>query len=234
MRRPVSILLLLAAPPLLVLTAFKLTGGFSTKQAEKQAPPPAALDLPTTTVKRGEVRFTVNARGELQGSNSEMLVAPMTGARELIITSLRQPGELVDKGDLVVQFDTTEQEFALAEAEADLAEAEQQVAQAEAEAAAKQEETNASLAQAQADLKLAELEARRNPLVAAIVARQNDLAVVMLRGDHACERTAQGQPVAGNEFLRALHKCEPRVRPNLLVQIDPDLRAEQRLRALER
>jgi len=177
MNRPAWALVFLAVPALAALTALKLTGGFSFSKPEKQTAPPAALDLPTTIVKRGQVRFTVNARGELQGSNSEMLVAPMTGARELIITSLRQPGELVDRGDLVVQFDTTEQEFALTEAEADLAEAEQQVAQAEAEAAAKDEETRASLLQAKADLKLAELEARRNPLVAAIVARQNNLAV---------------------------------------------------------
>jgi multidrug efflux pump subunit AcrA (membrane-fusion protein) len=177
MTRPLWFLVLLAVPAVAALTAFQLTGGFSFTKPEKQAAPPSTLDLPTTTVKRGQVRFIVNARGELQGSNSEMLVAPMTGARELIITSLRQPGELVDKGDLVVQFDTTEQEFALSEAEADLAEAEQQVAQAEAEAAAKEEETRASLLQAKADFKLAELEARRNPLVAAIVARQNNLAV---------------------------------------------------------
>lgn len=143
----------------------------------------APLNLPSTTVKRGEVQFTVSARGELQGSNSEMMVAPMTGARELIITYLREPGELVKKGDTVVEFDTTEQEFALAEAEADLAEAGQQVAQAEAETAAKEEETRALLLQAKSDLKVAELEARKNPLLAAILARQNTLAVEAAR-DH--------------------------------------------------
>ncbi|HEY3440499.1 MAG TPA: HlyD family efflux transporter periplasmic adaptor subunit [Paludibaculum sp.] len=144
---------------------------------EKAAPASATFDLPVTMVKRGDVAFTVSAKGELQGSNSEMMIGPMTGARELIITTLRQPGELVNPGDVVAAFDTTEQEFALAEAEADLAEADQQVAQAEAEAAAKEEETQESLAQARSDLKLAELEARKNPLLAQIIARQNTLAV---------------------------------------------------------
>lgn len=137
----------------------------------------ASFDLPVTTVKRGDVALTVSARGELQGSNSEMLMAPMTGARELTLTALRTPGELVEAGDVVAAFDTTEQEFAQAEAEADLAEAEQQVAQAEADAAAKEEETQASLSQARSDLKIAELEARKNPLLAQIIARQNTLAV---------------------------------------------------------
>jgi multidrug efflux pump subunit AcrA (membrane-fusion protein) len=142
---------------------------------------PAAMTLPCTTVKRGEVRVAVTARGELQGGNSEMLGAPMIGARELVITYLRQPGELVDAGDVVAEFDTTEQEFALQEAEADLAEAEQQVLQAQAETQAKEEETRAQHRQAEADVRLAELEARKNPLVAAIVARQNTLGVEAAR-----------------------------------------------------
>ena len=137
----------------------------------------AASSLPTTRVQRGEVVVTVAARGELQGGNSEMLNAPMTGARELIITYLRQPGELVNPGDVVVEFDTTDQDFALQEAEADLAEAEEQVLLAQSETLAKEEETRAALILAKGELKLAELEARKNPLVASIVARQNTLAV---------------------------------------------------------
>ncbi len=147
----------------------------------RAAATPVTFDLPVTIVKRGEVRFTVSARGNLQGSNSEMLLAPMTGARELTITELRQAGELVQPGDVVARFDTTDQEFALAEAEADVAEADQQVVQAQAEAAAKQEETRASLEQARSDLKLAELETRKNPLLSAIVARQNTLALEAAR-----------------------------------------------------
>lgn len=133
--------------------------------------------LPTTTVKRGEVRVDVSARGELQGGNSEMLSAPMTGGRELVITSLRKAGELVQAGDVVVEFDKTEQEYALKEAEADLAEAEQQVLQAQAESQAREEEAQYALLQAQTDVKVSELEVRKNPLVAAITARQNTLAL---------------------------------------------------------
>lgn len=165
----------LAALAGVVLTAaLAVWGAFEWR---KSPPRPAASALPVTLVKRGDVTVTVTARGQLQGGNSEMLNAPMTGARELIITSLRQPGEMVQAGDVVVAFDTTEQEFALQEAEADLAEAGQQVVQAQAETQAKEEETRALLLKAKADLQVAELEARKNPLLASIVARQNDLAV---------------------------------------------------------
>jgi HlyD family secretion protein len=134
-------------------------------------------DVPVTTVKKSDVTITVSAKAELQGGKSEMLSAPMMGGSQLILTALSGSGDLVKDGDVVAQFDTTEQEFKLKEAEADLAEAEEQVIQAQADSQAKDEEAQYELAQAKADLRQAELEARRNPLLAAITARQNTLAV---------------------------------------------------------
>ena len=101
----------------------------------------SAPTIPATTVKKGDVTFTISANGELVGGNTQMLTVPMTGGQPSAITILRQNGEMVQAGDTVVQFDTTEQEFRLREAEADLAEAEQQIIQAKAEAEAKEEET---------------------------------------------------------------------------------------------
>lgn len=167
---------LLASAALLPAAFFAWTGLRWTQAAAS-----AGTSLPTTRVKRGDVTITVTARGELQGGNSEMLAAPMVGANEMAITYLRTPGELVKEGDPVVQFDTTEQEFKLKEAEADLAEAEQQVIQAKADNDAKEEETRYALLDARAQVKLAELECRRNPLLAAIVAKQNTLALEAAR-----------------------------------------------------
>ena len=143
----------------------------------KATAPATALELPTTRVKKGRVTLTVACRGELQGGNSEMLTAPMIGGADMAITSLREPGELVEPGDVVVQFDTTEQEFRLKEAEADLAEAQQQVIKAEADSESTEEESRFAMLNAQADVQLAQIEVRRNPLIASITARQNDLAL---------------------------------------------------------
>jgi RND family efflux transporter MFP subunit len=137
--------------------------------------------VPEAPVRRGDVSFSITAQGQLQGGNSQMLTAPMTGSSQLILTSLSRPGELVKKGDTVAQFDTMEETYKLREAEADLAEARQQVIQATNEALAREEELNYELLSARSDLKQAELEALRNPLVAAITARQNDLAVEAAR-----------------------------------------------------
>ena len=84
---------------------------------------------------------------------------------------------MVKEGDVVVQFDTTEQEFRLREAEADLAEAEQQIIQAQAEAEAKEEETRYALIQAQVDAKIAAVDMRRNEILPRLVARQNEIAL---------------------------------------------------------
>ena len=139
--------------------------------------PASAAFTPTTRVRRGDVTFTVYANGSLQGGNSKMVVAPMTGNNSLTITELGKSGDQVHEGDVVARFDTTEETYKLREAEADMEEAEQQVIQAEAEAAAKEEELANELITARGTLSDAELEARRNPLLAAIAARQNELAV---------------------------------------------------------
>jgi len=139
--------------------------------------PDASAVTPSTKVRRGNVTFTINANGALQGGNSKMVTAPMIGSQSLVITELADSGELVKKDDVVLRFDSTDETYKMREAEADLQETEEQVVQAQAEAEAKQEELNYDLVKARGDLRDAELEARRNPLLAAIVARQNDLAL---------------------------------------------------------
>lgn len=163
----------------LVLLVLAAGGGAALWRAglpsvEANAP---AVEVPTTKVRKGDVHFSITARGELQGGNSQMLQTPMTGGQPVAITELRQNGELVQAGDIIVKFDTTEQDFKLREAEADLAEAQQQVSQGKAEAEAKEEEARYLIIQAGADLKVAELEARKNPLQPPLTAKQNDLAV---------------------------------------------------------
>ena len=66
-------------------------------------------EVPKAKVQRGDVAFPISTKGSLQGGNSKMMSAPMTGSRELTITQLRKPGELVEEGAIVAEFDTTEE-----------------------------------------------------------------------------------------------------------------------------
>ncbi len=136
-------------------------------------------ETPITRVRRGPVAITVTARGNLQGGNPELLYAPQVAQDTLVVTSLRQPGEQVEPGDVVAEFDTTQQEYNLHEAEADLAEAEQKVIQTQAENTAGDEETRYALVSAQNAVDMANLELRRNApgIVAANARRQAEIAV---------------------------------------------------------
>ncbi len=142
--------------------------------------------IPVAKVQRGDISLAIFARGEVRGGNPETLIAPMTGGSEMHITFLRKTGEQVKPGDVVVQLDTTEQEFKLKEAQADVAEAEQHLIQAKAEQDAQAEEDRYALSKAKSDVGLAELDIRNNPLLPAIAAKQNELALESAR-DHLAQ-----------------------------------------------
>ena len=133
--------------------------------------------VPTAKVVRGDVTLDVSARGELRGGNPEVLIAPTTGGLDMHLTSLRTTGEPIKSGDIVAEFDTTEQDYKLKEAEADLAEAEAHLAQARAANEAQDEEDKYALLKAENDVQLAELDVRKNPLLPTLTAKENTLAL---------------------------------------------------------
>jgi multidrug resistance efflux pump len=141
-------------------------------------------ELPTTTVRRGDVEIAVPALGELQGGGSEDLTVPPAGAAELPIIFLRNTGELVEAGDIVAEFDGSGQEYELTEAAWDLEEAEQRLIQAEAEAAVELAEARLAVMTAEADLRLAELDVRRNEVLPEIQQRQNEISLERARNRH--------------------------------------------------
>jgi len=133
--------------------------------------------IPVAKVARGDVTLDVTARGDLRGGNPELLFAPATGGLDMHLTQLMTTGEPVKTGEVVAQFDTTEQEYKLKEAEADLAEAIAHLEQAKAQNEAQDEEDRYALLKAQNDVRLAELDVRRNPLLPTLTARENTLAL---------------------------------------------------------
>lgn len=175
MKRAPRVILIVAVIIAIAAAARSVPRMFEKINAAEAAP------LPSTSVKTGDVTFTVNASGALQGGNSRMLTAPMAGGGNLVLTDLRKSGELVQKDEIVAQFDTTDETFKLREAEADLAEAEQQVVQADYEAKAKEEELEYELITARGELKQAEIEVRANGVRAALTAKQNDITLAGAR-----------------------------------------------------
>ena len=128
--------------------------------------------VPTTHVQRGRVQVTVYTVGELRGTRSTQLAVPPMGG-QLQIVKLADTGDAVKAGDIVVEFDASEQEFNLEQARFDLQLAQQDIVKADAEAAVQTAEDEVALLHARYDVRRAELDVQSNELVSAIKAQQN-------------------------------------------------------------
>lgn len=145
--------------------------------AVRRTAPTAPDDVPTGLVKRGDLDMKVYVTGELRASHSEVLTAPPIGGGALQITHLLHTGASVKKGDLVMEFDPSEQHFNLDQNRSELMQAEQEISKAEADAAVVTAQDKVAMLKAKFDVRRAELDVQKNELVSAIDARKNDLAL---------------------------------------------------------
>lgn len=143
----------------------------------RASPTAAADDVPTGRVKRGDLEMKVYVTGELRASHSEMLIAPPIGGGALQITHLLHTGAPVKKGELVMEFDPSEQHFKLDQNRSELQQAEQEITKAKADAAVIAAQDKVALLKARFDVRRAELDVQKNELVSTIDARKNDLAL---------------------------------------------------------
>jgi HlyD family secretion protein len=148
-----------------------------TVAAVRRGAPVAAGDLPTTRVKRGDLDMKVYATGELRASHADVMTAPPIGGGALEITYLLHTGAVVKKGDLVIEFDPTEQHYKLEQNRSELSQAEQEITKAKADAAVVAAQDKVTLLKARFDVRRAELDVQKNELVSTIDARKNDLAL---------------------------------------------------------
>ncbi len=146
---------------------------------------PSVHEIPTAKVRRGDLEIRVYSIGELRPTQSYNMMAPaVSGA--LQIMHLVKTGSKVKKGDVVLEFDTSEQEFKLEQSRSEVEEAEQQIAKAKADAAVSAAQDQVALLKARFDVRRAELDVSRNELLSAIDAQKNVLAL-----DEAKRRLAQ-------------------------------------------
>lgn len=141
------------------------------------APVAAGDDIPTARVKRGDLDMKVYATGELRASHFEAMTAPPIGGGSLEITHLLHTGTVVKKGDMVMEFDPTEQRYKLEQNRSELLQAEQEITKARADAAVVAAQDKVALLKARFDVRRAELDVQKNELVSTIDARKYDLAL---------------------------------------------------------
>jgi HlyD family secretion protein len=143
----------------------------------RASPPTAGDEIPTSSVKRGDLDIMVHANAELRAVEFKTLTAPPVGGGALQLTRLVHTGAAVKKGDLVIEFDPAEQHYKLEQNRSELLQAEQEISKAKADAAVAAAQDKVALLKARFDVRRAELEVQKNELVSTIDGRKNDLAL---------------------------------------------------------
>jgi multidrug resistance efflux pump len=149
-------------------------GSIACRQATALA---GEMDIPTTTVKEADLQLKVLTTGALRTKESRAIAAPAIGGGTLQIIKLARFGSQVHKGDVVLEFDPSEQEYNLAQNRSDFEQAEQEIVKAKADAAVQTAEDQTALLKAKYAVRRAELEVSKNELLSKIDAQKNVLAL---------------------------------------------------------
>jgi len=164
------------------IAAILLVGGIGAVVAASRVSLPVKADeIPLGEVKRGEIDLKVHATGELRASHAIMLSAPAVGGDSLQVTHLAHTGQLVKKGDLVFEFDPSEQHYKVEQNNSELMQAEQETTKARADAVVLAAEDKVLLLKDRYSVRRAELDVQKNELVSKIDADKNQLALEQAR-----------------------------------------------------
>ncbi len=161
-----------------VLVCVVLGAGVAAVIAMSRTPTTTKSDaIPIAEVKRGVMDIEVHATGELSASQAVTVVAPTVGGDALQITRLVSTGERVKKGDVIVEFDPSEQRYKMEQSHSELLQAEQEITKAQADAAVLAAEDKVALLKARYNVRRAELDVEKNELLSKIDGQKNDLAL---------------------------------------------------------
>ncbi len=163
------------AKPRAFLLALALGGScFACRQTTVMA---TDSEVPTATVKEVDLQLKVFTTGALKPSQSRTVIAPPIAGGTLQIITLARSGAHVHTGDVVLEFDPSQQEYNLGQSRSDLLQAEQEIVKAKADAAVQTAEDQTALLKAKYAVRRAELEVSKNELISPIDAQKNLLAL---------------------------------------------------------
>ncbi|MPZ16356.1 MAG: HlyD family efflux transporter periplasmic adaptor subunit [Luteitalea sp.] len=168
-RRRQRLVWLLAGTAGLVVVASAVTAGLGKLRSR-------STEIPFAPAERSSLDQTVHLKGELRTTKSTMIQAPPVPGTMRIL-SLLPTGTAVQKGDLVLSFDTADQEYQLGQAQSQLREAEYEIDKLEADNAVQAAKDEVDLLSARYDVRAAELDIRGNELVGKVEARKNELTL---------------------------------------------------------
>jgi HlyD family secretion protein len=158
-----------------LLLAMALGGsGIACKQSTVMA---SDTEIPTATVKEVDLQLKVFTKGALHTEQSRVVSAPPIAGGTLQIIQLAAAGTKVHAGDVVLEFDPSQQEYNLAQNRSDLQQADQEIVKAKADAAVQTAEDQTALLKAKYAVRKAELEVSKNEILSPIDGQKNVLAL---------------------------------------------------------
>jgi HlyD family secretion protein len=134
-------------------------------------------EIPTATVKEVDLQLKVFTKGALHTEQSRVVSAPPIAGGTLQIIQLAAAGTHVHTGDVVLEFDPSQQEYNLAQNRSDLEQADQEIVKAKADAAVQTAEDQTALLKAKYAVRKAELEVSKNEILSPIDGQKNILGL---------------------------------------------------------
>jgi hypothetical protein len=134
-------------------------------------------EIPTATVKEVDLQLKVFTKGALHTEQSRVISAPPIAGGTLQIIQLAAAGAQVHIGDVVLEFDPSQQEYNLAQNRSDLQQADQEIVKAKADAAVQTAEDQTALLKAKYAVRKAELEVSKNEILSPIDGQKNILGL---------------------------------------------------------
>jgi HlyD family secretion protein len=132
--------------------------------------------IPTTKVQKSDVVIRAYSRGELKPARTLTLTAPnLFGTVQ--VTDLSPMGALAKEKDLIVEYDDSERQSALEEARLSVQSVDEQIKKAKADLAIQRSQDQVTLLKTRYDVRRAELEVKRNPIIAEIDGKKNMLTL---------------------------------------------------------
>jgi multidrug resistance efflux pump len=182
-------------------------GTIAVVAAARRSRPAAFGETPVGQVKRGDLAMTVIATGELHATHTMTLTAPPVGGGALQITRLSHTGVAVKKGDIVIEFDPSEQHYKLDQNRSELLQADQEITKAKADAAVLAAQDKVALLKARFDVRRSELDVQKNELVSAIDGKKNQLALEQAQRVLAeLEQDIQSHTASGQATIYLAHE----------------------------
>src|SRR5260370_33948196 len=132
--------------------------------------------MPSGKVQRGDVLIRAYSRGELRAGRTVTLTAPnLFGTVQ--VTDLAPMGSLAKEKDLIIEYDDSERQSALEEARLSVQSVDEQLKKAKADLAIQRSQDEVTLLKTRYNVRRAELEVKRNPIIAEIDGKKNVLTL---------------------------------------------------------